>query len=182
MNSSELLFRSARDSKSFPSSGIFARPGILLRLSVTRLSRRPTITRLWPFSSSTSVCTFAGVQSRYGKTTHRKSICRIERADLWLDHQADCSARRNRRQKIQTNAEFPELNRDLSDSGSTSLQGRIGKLPTSEKARLVPTERQQVRFGQYLCQIIRDQELQVSPEFRSGRHKNKFRGLGTVDA
>ena len=56
-NSSELFLVTFLDWKSLPSTGMLPIPGTFEKLSCVWLSSRPAITKLWPLSSSTSVCT-----------------------------------------------------------------------------------------------------------------------------
>ena len=67
--------------KSLPSSGMSPRPGILLKVSIVRLSSRPAMAKLWP-SPAPPRSARGGCQRGDGEALEDQAVGEIERADL----------------------------------------------------------------------------------------------------
>ena len=76
------------------------RPGILLQVSVTRLSSSPAMAKLCPLSSSISVCTRRVDSAGMLKPWKTQAVGEVERTDFRRHLQADGAARRDVGQEV----------------------------------------------------------------------------------
>ena len=134
------------------------RPGILFQVSVTRLSIKPAMTKLWPSLQFKFGFRFAGAQGGNGKTGNGKRVGEIESADLGRHGEVDIAVRHDHRSELELYAKFLEGNRNRGES-LAGLHNRKWKLASREKAGFLAVHGDQSRFGENLQQVLGFQSL-----------------------
>ena len=126
------------------------RKGIFSKLSVSRLSSKPPITKLCPSASSTSVLTRRIVRAGTRRAANIHCVCIVKSADFWSHLKPDRAAVGDRRQEGEQNAIFLILNGDRSrpTARRSGLRDRIRIFAAGKEAGLVSVLCQNIWLGE----------------------------------